>query len=121
MHHPVFPTEIEDFVIATLSLWRITHLLTVEEGPFGFVAKLRLRAGNGLFGGLLDCFYCLSLWLAIPLAIFVGGGWTQRFLLWLALSGAACLLEQVTRRPDFPGILEEAPFRENLEWRTDKE
>jgi hypothetical protein len=65
------------------------------------------RAGAGLFGGLLDCFYCLSLWFAIPLALLVGDGWTQRLLLWAALSGAACLLEQGTKRIDLPGLFEE--------------
>jgi hypothetical protein len=107
MHHPIFPTQMEDFLVAALSLWRITHLLNVEEGPFRFVARLRLYAGSGFFGGLLDCFYCLSLWLAIPLAVLVGEGWAQQLLLWLALSGAACLLEKATRRTDFPGIFEE--------------
>jgi hypothetical protein len=47
------------------------------------------------------------LWLAIPLAVLVGEGWAQQLLLWLALSGAACLLEKATRRTDFPGIFEE--------------
>ncbi len=107
MHHPIFPTHMEDFLVAALSLWRITHLLNVEEGPFGFVARLRLHAGSGFFGRLLDCFYCLSLWLAIPLAMFAGEGWVQRLFLWPALSGAACLLEKATKRTDFPGIFEE--------------
>jgi hypothetical protein len=46
-------------------------------------------------------------WLAIPLALLIAEGWTQRLLLWLALSGAACLLEQGTKRIDLPGVFEE--------------
>jgi hypothetical protein len=107
MHHPIFPTQMEDCLVAVLCLWRVTHLLNIEKGPFGLVSRLRAQAGNGFFGELLDCFYCLSLWLAVPLAIFAGDGWAQRLLLWPALSGAASLLEKATSRPDFPGIFEE--------------
>jgi hypothetical protein len=107
MHQPIFATQMEDVAVAALILWRATHLFNVEEGPFGIVTRLRVSAGNGFIGGLLDCFYCLSLWLAIPVAIFAGENWAQRLLLWPALSGVACLLEQATKRKDFPGIYEE--------------
>lgn len=108
MHHSIFATRMEDCLVAVLCLWRVSHLLSIEKGPFGLISRLRARAGNGFFGELLDCFYCLSLWLAIPLAILAGDGWAQRLLLWPALSGAACLLEKATQRTDFPGIIEEA-------------
>jgi hypothetical protein len=107
MHHPIFPTQAQDFVISALCLWRLTHLLGVEEGPFRLIVRLRARSGDGFFGTLLDCFYCLSAWLAIPLALLIGDGWGQRLLLWPALSGAACLLEQGTKRMDLPGVFEE--------------
>jgi hypothetical protein len=107
MHHPIFPTQAEDFLVATLCLWRVTHLLAVEEGPFRLMVRLRARAGDSFLGELLDCFYCLSVWLAIPLALLTGEGWLQRFLLWPALSGAACLLEQATKRFELPGVFEE--------------
>jgi len=94
-------------LIDVLVLWRITHLLSDEKGPFGMFTALRRHAGNGFIGQLLDCFFCLSLWLAAPLAIVAGETWLQRLLLWPALSGAACLLEKATRRPAFPGIYEE--------------
>jgi hypothetical protein len=105
MHHPIFSTQMEDALAAALCLWRSTHLLAVEKGPFDSIARLRLYAGNGVLGQALDCFYCLSLWLAIPLAILAGDGWVQRLLLWPALSGAACLLERATTRPSFPGMI----------------
>jgi hypothetical protein len=107
MHHPIFPSQIEDILAAVLVLWRVTHLLHAEGGPFGIFTGLRRVAGQGFFGQVLDCFYCLSLWLAIPLALLTGQGWTQRLMLWLALSGAACLLEKATTRPVFPGIYED--------------
>ena len=60
--------------------------------------SLRRRMGNGFWGKLLDCFYCLSLWIAAPFAFFVGQDLKERVLLWLAMSGGAILLERGTSR-----------------------
>jgi hypothetical protein len=99
----------QGFLLGALCLWRITHLLYAEEGPFDAMTRLRLLAGGGQFGKMFDCFNCLSLWLSIPIAIVIGESWRQRLLLWPALSGAACLLEQATARSPFPGIVYEDP------------
>jgi Protein of unknown function (DUF1360) len=80
------------FVVCTLALWRITHLLSQEDGPFDAVIKFRKFFGQGFFGNLLDCFYCLSLWIAIPFAFLLCNEWLQGIIIWLALSGGACLL-----------------------------
>jgi hypothetical protein len=60
------------------------------------VVRMRRLAGNGFWGGLLDCFYCLSLWIASPFAWFLGERGEERFLLWLAFSTGAILLERIT-------------------------
>ena len=86
------------FIIGTLSVWRVTHLLAAEDGPWQFVVRLRRQAGEGFFGELLDCFYCLSLWIAAPVAWVIGESWKERVLLWLALSGGAIFLERTTDR-----------------------
>jgi hypothetical protein len=83
-------------IIVSLVAWRITHLLAKEDGPFDIIFLLRKKAGAGFFGNLLDCFYCLSIWIALPFGIWLGQNWIEKILLWLALSGAACLLEQAT-------------------------
>jgi hypothetical protein len=44
----------------------------------------------------MDCFYCLSIWTAAPVAAAVARRPREAPLTWLALSGAACLLERVT-------------------------
>jgi hypothetical protein len=85
-------------VLGVLAVWRITHLLNAEDGPWDLLVKLRKLAGNGVFGGLLDCFYCLSLWVSAPLAWLLGHGWEFRLLLWPALSAGAILLERATAR-----------------------
>ncbi len=83
-------------MVAALVCWRVTHLLNKEDGPFDIIFLLRKKAGAGFFGNLLDCFYCLSLWTALPLGIWMGNGWIEKLLFWWAVSGAACLLQLAT-------------------------
>jgi hypothetical protein len=85
-------------ILAILAVWRITHLLQAEDGPWNLMVRLRRSAGDGFVGQVLDCFYCLSLWIAIPFAWFVGESWKERLLLWPALSGGAVLLQRATER-----------------------
>lgn len=82
-------------ILSVLCVWRVTHLLQAEDGPWDIVVRLRRRAGAGFFGALLDCFYCLSLWVAVPFAL-MGETWQERLLLWPSLSAGAILLERVT-------------------------
>ena len=92
-------------ILAILGVWRITHLLQAEDGPWNLVARFRRSLGDGLPGQVLDCFYCLSLWIAVPFAWVVGVGWRERLLLWPALSGSAVLLERATARRAIPAAL----------------
>ena len=85
------------FALASLATWRVTHLLAEEDGPANVVARLRERAGDGRLGELMDCFYCLSVWVAAPFGLALARRSRDAPLYALALSGAACLLEQATR------------------------
>jgi hypothetical protein len=86
-------------VVAILATWRVTHLLALEDGPWDLVVRLRLRLGRGFAGALMDCFKCLSLWIAAPAALFVARRPLDWLFVWLALSGAACLLERLGNQP----------------------
>jgi len=94
-----------DVLLASLAVWRLTHLLWGEDGPWEIFLHLRRLAGRSFFGQVLDCFYCLSLWVSLPLACCMGSSWTDRALYWLATSGAAILLERLTN----PRSLDAAP------------
>jgi Protein of unknown function (DUF1360) len=83
------------FLLGTLFVWRITHLLNAEDGPWDVVVRLRRQAGEGFFGQALDCFYCLSMWIAAPVAIGLRKKVGDCILLWPALSAGAILLERV--------------------------
>lgn len=86
-------------VIVVLTTWRITHLLAKEDGPAYIIARFRARVGDGLLGQLMDCFKCLSLWVAAPMALLVFQRPLDWLIGWLAISGAACLLEQIGQQP----------------------
>ncbi len=88
------------FVLCALALWRVTHLLAGEDGPWDLIVRLRAGLGSSMFGRLMDCFYCLSLWLSLPLAIWLSSGWIGLLVNWQALSGAACLLEKATQKAE---------------------
>ncbi len=86
------------FVLAALATWRVTHLLANEDGPANIVFRVRRRLGNGLSGSLMDCFNCLSLWIAAPAAVFLSTRPILGVMSWLALSGAACLIERLGQK-----------------------
>ena len=82
------------FIVAVLATWRVSHLLAGEDGPGDLFVRLRFAVGVSWVGKLLDCFYCLSLVVAVPAALFVTRERLECLFVWLAASGAACLLEQ---------------------------
>ena len=82
------------FFLAALATWRVTHLLACEDGPADVVVRVRARLGENFWGRLMDCFYCLSLWVAAPAALVLTRNPWDWPLAWLSLSGAACLLER---------------------------
>lgn len=69
-------------VVGGLLTWRLASLLTSEEGPFGIFDWLRgvvsdydpddeeMRPRSEL-GRLLECLWCLSLWIALPVSVLL--------------------------------------------------
>ena len=87
-----------DLTVAVLATWRLCHLIAHEDGPFDSIVRLRQAAGSGVAGRLMDCPYCLSLWIAAPIAAALAPGWIAGVMLWLAISGGSCLVEQLSAR-----------------------
>jgi hypothetical protein len=85
-------------IIGVLAVWRITHLVVAEDGPWDVIVRVRRAAGDGTLARLLDCFYCLSLWIALPVALALGREGFECLMLWPALSAGAILLERATDR-----------------------
>ena len=103
--------------LGLLAVWRVTHLLQAEDGPWDVTVRLRSLAGSGFWGKLLDCFCCLSLWISAPFGWWIGETWPERVLLWLSFSGGAILLEKITNRNTDvpPAVFVEEPAEEKTD------
>lgn len=77
-----------------LAIGRVVRLLPGVNGRWDLTTRLRYRFGVTMPGRLMNCFYSISLWIALPLAVLTSNGWLGIAVHWLALSGAACLLEK---------------------------
>jgi len=100
-----------EFCVATLATWRLAHLLHAEEGPWHAAARLRQALAVRQVG-VLDCFFCVSVWTALPAALLISPRRRQFLALWPALSAAAIMLE----RAAFPDTFADIP-----EYSEDKE
>lgn len=98
--------------ISALAVWRLTHLLQAEDGPFDLFARCRYWLWRMSLSGVTDCFYCLSLWVAAPFAMTLDTWWKERLVLWLALSGAAILINRLAEGEPQSATFYEEPYRE---------
>jgi hypothetical protein len=107
------------FFLGTLGVWRVTHLLHAEDGPGDVLLRGRQKLRGRFLKGLAGCFYCLSLWIAIPFAFVVAGfneaGWRETLLIWPALSAGAIVIEQLMTLRDRSVTYYEDPPEERKE------
>jgi hypothetical protein len=89
---------IEKYFILVIAVWRLTHLIGAEDGPFDLIIKLRKLLGTSLFGKLMDCFYCLSIWIGLLTAWYIGNNVEEIIILCLYYSGSSILLEKLTNK-----------------------
>jgi hypothetical protein len=90
-------------ILAALATYRITRLVVNEAGPGDIFIKLRdavsEKEGNGwhFLYDLINCEYCVSIWIAALLAVFVIElGWFSTWILaWLGLSGAFFIAQEI--------------------------
>jgi hypothetical protein len=83
---------------ALLAVWRVTHLVVVEDGPWDLLVKLRRIASAIALERLVACFYCASVWVALGFALLITREWRALIVLVPALSGGAILLDRATDR-----------------------
>ena len=95
-------------LLGILGVWRVTHLLHAEDGPWDVFSGMRRRLETGVLFAIFSCFYCLSLWVAIPFALAIASvehaGWAETLLLWPALSAGAIVIERLTIVEDAPAV-----------------
>ena len=89
------------FLAAILAVWRVTHLVVVEDGPWDVMRRIRAAGERLGLERLLNCFLCCSVWVAVPFALLVTPhGWRELAVALPALSGGAILLERLTADRD---------------------
>jgi hypothetical protein len=100
-------------VVSLLAVWRVTHLLHAESGPWDVFGAVRRGASRIGAGAVFDCFYCLSLWVALPFAAVASDDWIRGTTLWFALSGGAILAHRLTSdRAQLDPVWRDAAWRE---------
>jgi hypothetical protein len=87
-------------VLCMLAVWRITYMLQDENGPFGVFARLQAWVAKhpDKPGSLSDgffCFYCLSIWVAIPFAVVSAKNAIGFIIGWFAISAGAIFLQKL--------------------------
>lgn len=80
-----------DLLLLTFATWRLSYLLTRENAPYNLLGRFRLRYP---LGGLMDCPYCMSVWVAVGLYFLFP--YMPAVVYVLAISGAAMLLHRYT-------------------------
>jgi len=97
-------------LLAAFAVWRLTSLLVKETGPGEIFAKIRALVGVSYdvysrctgqrLAGAFCCIYCMSVWVAAPVAIAVGLYRSDPpfivALNWLAFSTGAIIIDKVT-------------------------
>ncbi|HET7435693.1 MAG TPA: hypothetical protein VFN10_13375 [Thermoanaerobaculia bacterium] len=97
--------------LAVLAVWRVTHLIVAEDGPWDVFRLLRRATAAVRLERLASCFYCASVWIAVPFALLLGRDWRSLVITIPALSGGAILAERLTaREPAAAWFEEQQPF-----------
>ena len=89
---------LEKYFLLVVVVWRLAHLITLEDGPFDVIIRIRKMLGNSFFGKLMDCFYCLSIWIGFLIGWYAGSNLEEIILLALYYSGASLILEKLTNK-----------------------
>ncbi len=101
-----------ELLIIVLSVYRVTLLFVVEDGPFYMFAKFRkysgllyveeleatVRTNQNILSGILECFYCCSMWVAAILYLISFIPYNMVLLTPLAISGAAIIFYSFSER-----------------------
>lgn len=83
------------FLIAALATYRLSRLLADEEGPWSMFSKLRdLTPEQSSWRRGVECIMCVSVWVALPIAVWIAPDWQHIPLLWLALSAVTVVIRK---------------------------
>ena len=89
--------------IAMLAVYRLSHMIAMEEGPGAVFHLLREKFGQGnWFGRGLNCVLCISFWLSLSVPSFIMASNPvnprEFVILWVGTSGAVLTLHRLTSK-----------------------
>lgn len=84
-------------LLAIIATWRITFMLTEEVGPYMLIHKLRRKLANKEWIDMY-CFYCMSIWVATPIALIYTKDLWEFIISIFALSGGAIAINVIKER-----------------------
>jgi hypothetical protein len=88
---------IKQFVIATLAAYRISRMITREDGPFDALSWIRGKVDpnqKSWVGRGLACIACVSFWVSLVIAIVSGYTWLE----WLAVASGVMIVNREMER-----------------------
>lgn len=93
------------FVISALATYRLSLMLSGEEGPLAIFAKMRRKVPPKTNPGRgIRCLWCWSIWIAGVITIFLWWrlelSWIDAPIYWLSVSGAAIAINQTFTKGD---------------------
>ncbi len=82
------------FFISVLACWRLVYLITEEHGPYNILLRMRVWAHKRDIDWInVDCAYCMSVWLAVPFAIYLAKDFWQFLIYWFAIAGGTVFFQ----------------------------
>lgn len=87
------------FIIASLAVYRLSRMISDEEGPFAVFTWLRGLAKPDTWAGRgMECIMCVSVWIALPATVMITIlGYADIWiwpLTWLALSAVTVIIRR---------------------------
>jgi hypothetical protein len=76
-----------------LAVWRLSSMLSNEDGPFDVFKDIRESAPKN---SGIDCLWCVSIWIALPFALIFH--FDQFIIYWLAYSAIAILINSINEK-----------------------
>ncbi len=81
------------FCLSVLAVWRMTRMLCYERGPFRLFVHARRLLYAMRMGGVVSCFHCAAVWIAIMAVLTIYEPQPISLLLVLGVAGGASALE----------------------------
>ena len=91
--HAAFGSPIT-LVVVILGVWRLTSFICYDAGPFGLFSRARKILYQLRLGALVECFHCMSVWVAAAVVVTVYEPALSSLLLVVAVSGGTSLIER---------------------------